>query len=96
MGDELEWLLKEGVCVFLRTLSSENSPPHSEVGPYSTARIVTSTSSYLASLACYLLPDRAHSHDSRSFAYVSSSSLCRCQRSCMSLAQPPILTRLVR
>ena len=24
MGDELKWLLKEGVCIFLKTLSLEN------------------------------------------------------------------------
>ena len=47
--------------------------------------MVTSTSS---SLACYLLPDRAHSS-------TCSSSWCRTRRSCMSLVQPPTLARVV-
>ena len=50
--------------------------------------MATTTSNSLASLACYLPPDRAHSRDSPSFAYVSSSSRCRSRRSCVSLAQP--------
>ena len=52
--------------------------------------VVASTSSSLASLACYLLPDSTRSHGSPSFAYVSSSSWCRSRRNCVSLVQPPM------
>jgi len=57
------------------------------------AKQYSKNSNLYKQLACYMLPNR--SRDSPSFAYASSSSRCRSRRSCVSLAQPPILTHLV-
>jgi len=57
-----------------------------------TVQQVTSTSSSLALLPCYLLPDRFH--DRPSFTYICEQ-LFMVQKS-EELAQPPILTHLVQ
>jgi len=64
MGDEHKWLLKRGVGVFSKTFSLKNSPTLFESS--------TQICRHNTSLTCYLLPDHARSHNSPSFAYMSS------------------------